>query len=73
VAKLGRRLGLLSKNAKAIERSIQEVILALTGVDMTICPWCGTARIYLVADTLRYSGLCATEIIRPPTSCKAAA
>ena len=65
VAKI-RQLHGLPKIEKAEQESVQEMMLALTGIDISLCPCCGEGKMKIVEDIPLYTGICANDIIRPP-------
>jgi hypothetical protein len=65
VAKI-RQLHGLPKLEKAEKESIQEMMLALTGIDISLCPCCGEGKMKIIEEIPLYTGLCANDIIRPP-------
>jgi hypothetical protein len=65
--------GLSPQMHEAVEQTLQEMMMMLTGIDLTICPHCKKGKMHHLAEIPRYSGISAKEIIRPPTSRKAAA
>ncbi len=46
--------------------TVQEMMLALTGVDIMQCPHCGEGKLKQVREIPKYTGRSAHEIIRPP-------
>jgi hypothetical protein len=65
LAKL-RRLHALPQIGKIGEKSIQEMMLSLTGVDISLCPCCGKGKMQLIGEIPKYTGICAKDIIQPP-------
>jgi hypothetical protein len=65
VAKI-RQLHGLPKIDKHEQESIQEMMLALTGIDISLCPCCGEGRMKIIEEIPLYTGICANDIIRPP-------
>jgi hypothetical protein len=65
VAKI-RQLHALPKTEKGEEKSVQEMMLALTGIDIRLCPCCAEGRMKIIEKIPQYTGLCANDIIRPP-------
>jgi hypothetical protein len=65
LAKL-RQLHALPQNAKTAEKSIQEMMLSLTGADISLCPCCGKGKMQLIGEIPKYTGICAKDIIQPP-------
>jgi hypothetical protein len=67
-ATLERLRGLLDlppQKDKAVQKSMEEMIRELTGIDITICPCCKKGKMQLVAEIPRYSGLSPKQLIRP--------
>ena len=73
LATLRRLFGLSPQTHEAVEQTLQEMILMLTGIDLTICPHCKKGKMQHLGEIPRYSGISAKEIIRPPASRRAAA
>jgi hypothetical protein len=73
LARLRCLFGLSPQRHEAAEQTLQEMMLLLTGIDLTICPYCKKGKMQHLGEIPRYSGISAKEIIRPPTSRKAAA
>jgi hypothetical protein len=49
-----------------VKQSIEEIMLKLTGVDITSCPCCKKGKMRVVWEIPKNTGSCANEIIRPP-------
>jgi hypothetical protein len=47
-------------------RSLQEMMLRLTRIDITRCPCCKKGRMQKIADILCYTGKHPYQFIRPP-------
>jgi hypothetical protein len=58
---------------EAAEQTLREMMLMLTGIDLTICPYCKKGKMRLLAEIPRYNGLSAKQIIRVPIPSRAAA
>lgn len=56
----------LPETEKIVEKSIEEMMLKLAGIDITLCPCCKKGKMQIVAEVPKYTGVCANEIIRPP-------
>jgi hypothetical protein len=65
VAKI-RQLHDLPEIGKGDEKSVEEMMLSLTGTDITLCPCCGKGTMQLIAEIPKCTGICAKDIIRPP-------
>ena len=65
IAKI-RHLQHLPKTEKSEGKSVQEMMLALTGIDIRLCPCCGKGKMKIIAEIPPYTGLCANDIIRAP-------
>ena len=61
-----RQLHGLPETDKVIEKSVEEMMLKLTGIDITLCPCCKKGKMQVVAEIPKYTGICANDIIRPP-------
>ncbi|HSQ85723.1 MAG TPA: IS91 family transposase [Desulfobacterales bacterium] len=61
-----RRLNAMPESQQAVAKSVEEMMLKLTGIDITICPCCKKGKMRIVAEIPMYTGICANEIIRPP-------
>jgi len=61
-----RQLHGLPKTDKVVEKSVEEMMLKLTGIDITLCPCCKKGKMQVVAEIPKYTGICANDIIRPP-------
>ena len=46
--------------------SVEEMMLQLTGIDITLCPCCKEGKMQLIAEIPKYSGTHTTNLIRPP-------
>jgi hypothetical protein len=65
LAKL-RQLHALPQSAKTAEKSIREMMLSLTGADISLCPCCGKGRMQVIKEIPKYTGTSAKDIIQPP-------
>ena len=54
------------------EKSVQEMMLTLTGIDITVCPCCKKGKIFVVDKVPKYTGICPNDIIRPSVLLKSA-
>ena len=61
-----RQLHGLPETEKMVEKSIEEMMLKLAGIDITLCPCCKKGKMQIVAEVPKYTGVCANDIIRPP-------
>ncbi|MBL7204620.1 MAG: IS91 family transposase [Desulfobacteraceae bacterium] len=61
-----RRLLKLPFKLLKINSSLQEMMLKLTGIDITLCPCCKKGKMLLVAEIPRHSGKHPYDFIRPP-------
>ncbi len=59
-------IGVSATVTKEIEKSVQEIMLELTGVDIFLCPCCKKGKMTQVREIATYTGQSAYEIIRPP-------
>jgi len=66
-------LGPLPGMHEAAEQTLREMMLMLTGIDLTICPYCKKGKMRLRAEIPRYTGLSAKQIIRAHIPARAAA
>jgi hypothetical protein len=67
-----RHLHALPKREEIAEKSVEEMMLSLTGNDIKICPCCGKGKMQVKGEIPKRAGVCAKDIIRPPTHRKAA-
>jgi hypothetical protein len=65
LAKIRRLLGLSVLKAEK-DPSIEEMMLKLTGIDITLCPRCKKGKMRLVAEIPKYGGRRITNLIRAP-------
>ncbi len=66
IGKIRLFLGLNKELPDAVEKSVQELMLTLTGVDTTLCQVCGKGRMKKRAEIPKYTGRSSYEIIHPP-------
>ncbi len=59
-------LGLNKELPEVVEKSVQELMLKLTGVDTTLCPFCGKGRMEKRAKIPKHTGRSSFHIIHPP-------
>ena len=67
-----RQLHGLPQREKIAEKSVEEMMLSLTGADINLCPCCGKGKMQVIGEIPKYTGICANDIIRPPNYRKAA-
>ena len=65
---LVQRLLKLPSQVRTMPHSLQEMMLRLTRIDITLCPCCKKGRMQKVADILCYSGRHPYHLIRPPNA-----
>jgi hypothetical protein len=65
LAKIRSLLGLPFLKAEE-NASIEEMMLQLTGIDITLCPCCKKGKMQLIAEIPKYGGTRTTNFIRPP-------
>jgi hypothetical protein len=51
---------------RTFPHSLQDMMLRLTRIDITLCPCCKKGRMQKIADILCYSGKHPYQFIRPP-------
>jgi hypothetical protein len=73
LAEIRHLLGLSSQIPKALQSSLEEMMLTLTGIDITVCPHCKKGKMKLIAQIPKYSAQDAGEFIRPTPLRKTAA
>jgi hypothetical protein len=61
-----RQLHGLPETEKIVEKSVEKMMLKLTGIDITLCSCCKKGKMQIVAEVPKYTGVCANDIIRPP-------
>ena len=61
-----QRLLRIPSEGRTLTRSVQEIMLKLTRIDITLCPCCKKGRMQKVADILCYTGKHPYQFIRPP-------
>jgi len=64
--KIRQLLGLSSGTGKVVGKSIEEMMLKLTGMDITNCPCCKKGKMQVVEEIAKYTGPRASDIIQPP-------
>jgi Putative transposase/Transposase zinc-binding domain len=57
-----------SPQVSTVTHSLQEMMLRLTHIDITLCPCCKKGRMQKIADILCYSGKHPYHFIRPPNT-----
>jgi hypothetical protein len=65
VAKI-RQLHALPEIGTIDEQSVEEMMLSLTGTDISLCPCCGKGTMQVIGEIPKFTGICAKDIIRPP-------
>ena len=73
LARLQRLLGPLTAIHETAERTLREMMLLLTGIDLAICPYCKKGKMRVLGEIPRYTGMSAKQIIRSPIASRAAA
>jgi hypothetical protein len=61
-----RQLHALPQIETIAEKSVEQMMLSLTGIDINLCPSCGKGKMQVIGKISRYTGICAKDIIRPP-------
>lgn len=61
-----RQLHTLPQTDKSAEKSVEEMMLSLTGADISLCPCCGKGKMKVIGEIPLYTGICPKDIIRPP-------
>jgi len=61
-----QRLLKWSSPVRTVTHSLQDMMLRLTRIDITLCPCCKKGRMQKIADILCYSGKHPYQFIRPP-------
>jgi len=61
-----RQLHALPQIGKIAEKSVEEMMLSLTGKDINLCPCCGKGKMQIIGEIPKYTSICAKHIIRPP-------
>jgi hypothetical protein len=64
--RLIQRLFRLPSAVRTVTHSLQEMMLRLTRIDITLCSRCKKGRMQKIADILCYSGRHPHPLIRPP-------
>ncbi len=63
-----QRLLKLPSLVRTVTHSLQEMMLRLTRIDITLCPCCKKGRMQKIADILCYTGKHPYHFIRPPNT-----
>lgn len=66
LTKIRQLLGLASSTGGVVETSIEAMMRKLTGMDITLCPFCKKGKMQVVEEIAKYTGPRARDIIRPP-------
>ncbi len=66
IKKIRKLLGQSSEDGKMVKQSVKEMMLKLTGVDITCCPCCKKGKMRVICKIPKNTGPYANEIIRPP-------
>lgn len=66
LAQIRKLMGVSSAVTERIEKSVQEIMLDLTGFDIMICPCCRKGKMEQVREIALYTGQSAYDLIRPP-------
>jgi hypothetical protein len=61
-----RQLHTLPQIGKIAEKSVEQMMLSLTGNNINLCPCCGKGKMQVIGELPKYTGICAKNIIRPP-------
>jgi hypothetical protein len=61
-----RQLHALPQIGKIAEKSVEQMMLSLTGNNINLCPCCGKGKMQVIGELPKYTGICAKNIIRPP-------
>jgi hypothetical protein len=61
-----QRLLKLPSPVRTVTHSLQEIMIRLTNIDITLCPCCKKGRMQKIADILCYTGKHPYQFIRPP-------
>jgi hypothetical protein len=48
------------------EKSVEQMMLSLTGKDINLCPCCRKGKMQIIGEIPKCTGICAKHIIRPP-------
>jgi len=65
LAKIRKLMGVPATVTKRIEKSVQEIMLELTGVDILLCLCCRKGKMRQVREIALYTGRSAYDVIRP--------
>lgn len=63
--KIRQVLGVSLGSDQYIEKSLEEIMLQLTGIDITMCPICKRGKMHVVEEIPEGTGLSAAHIIKP--------
>jgi hypothetical protein len=66
LAQIRKLMGVSVTVTKSIEKSVQEIMLELTGVDISLCPCCRKGKMKQVGEIALYTGRSGYDVIRPP-------
>ncbi len=66
LAQIRMLMGVSATVTKRIEKSVQEIMLDLTGVDILLCPCCRKGKMEQVREIALYTGQSGYDVIRPP-------
>ena len=66
LARIRKLMGVPATETKRIEKSVEEIMLKLTGADISLCPCCRKGKMKQVRKIALYTGQSAYDIIRPP-------
>ncbi len=72
IKKIRKFLGQSADGDKVIKQSIEEMMLKLTGIDITLCPCCKKGKMRVVSQIPKDTHLSIAQMIRPPNLRKAA-
>jgi putative transposase/transposase-like zinc-binding protein len=72
IKKIRKSLGRSAEGDKIIKQSIEEMMLNLTGIDITLCPCCKKGKMRVVFEIPMNTHQSIAEIIRPPNLRKTA-
>jgi hypothetical protein len=66
LSQIRKIMGVSDAVTKRIEKSVQEVMIELTGVDIMLCPCCKKGKMRQFREIPIYTGQSAYDVIRPP-------
>jgi hypothetical protein len=72
IKKIRKFLGRSAEGDKIIKQSIEEMMFKLTGIDITLCPYCKKGKMRAVFEIPKNTHPSIPEIIRPPNLRKTA-